>query len=62
MKLRIKVDKNEIIEDVVICADQKQFLLSWQACKNLGIIPEQFPKPVFLIGNKKKENLSDIKD
>ena len=45
----------------VICADQKQFLLSWQACKNLGIIPEQFPKPFFLIGNKKKENLSDIK-
>ena len=46
-KLRLQIRADEyLIEDVIICEDQNELLLSWTACRDLHIIPPDFPRPL----------------
>ena len=46
LQLQIRADENLIEEDVIICEDQNELLLSWTACRDLHIIPPDFPRPL----------------
>lgn len=46
IKLIMTLKNRTTEEDVIICRNQNSMLLSWQACRSLGIIPINFPHPI----------------
>ena len=57
IKMKLEVGGIAVQEDVIICKNQKEFLLSWIACRKLRLIPDDFPKPIKAVQRKptKKE-------
>ena len=46
ISLKMQLNQRSTVEDVIVFKNQDSFLLSWQVCKNLEIIPQNFPKPI----------------
>ena len=55
IRIKMQLEDNIIYEDVVVCDNQEELLLSWKTCKKLHLIPQDFPNPI-----KKTEVISSI--
>lgn len=44
--LEIQLHDSITIENVIVCKNQSELLLSWKACQNLNIISEDFPAQI----------------
>ena len=45
-KVHIQYGNVSTNEEIIICPDRKELLLSWKTCKNLHIINEKFPEQI----------------
>ena len=44
MQLEIEIGSHQTNENIIVCENQDDILLSMKTCQNLGIIPMNFPK------------------
>ena len=61
ISLKMQLNQRSTVEDIIVCKNQDSFLLSWQVCKNLGIIPQNFPKPIQKIQVECIRNVDKLK-
>ena len=46
LPITITLNETAIKDDIVICEGQNDLLLSWKTCRDLAIIPDNFPKQI----------------
>ena len=57
IRVKLNLENIKIEENVIICDNQKELLLSWRACKRLKIIHEDFPRPIKAV--QRKSNIKE---
>ena len=46
IELEMKIGTHQTTENIIVCENQDDMLLSWKTCRNLGIIPPDFPRQI----------------